>query len=749
LATARGGGGAGARWTVWDDCWKWWRTRGGSPTYATNYTYDTLDRLTDVNQSGLSRHFVYDPLGRLTSATNPENGTVTYGYDNNGNLTSRAQGTVTVTMGYDDGNRLRTKSYNDGTTPAVSYTYDTDETIAGHSEPNTNAPLGRLTRVDTEGNTTVYRYDGMGRVTASRQSPSDVLSFIFGYGYNQAGGLEREQYPSGRVVTTCYNQAGWPLAVKNGEAGSADTYAGGVQYEAHGGLSQMTMGNGMVETRGYDADLRPNLITASGATSLQLGLSYEGNGNVTGQTITRPGFSATQSYGYDALNRILSVSEGPDYRNFGYSATGNMWVTTASEGWAPGSFTPRSAAWFDGNNRLVNTGLGVQHDAAGNQTAIGAYRYTYDGENRVVSSTVNAVTTTYAYDGEGRRVRKGSIVMVYDAFGRLAAEYGGTVSAAEAGRLYRTEDHLGSTRLVTDGSGNPRQCQDYLPFGEELPAGVGGRPSCYMPAGEPRHRFTGKERDQETGLDYFGARYYSGAQGRFTSPDAPFADQDPENPQSWNLYQYGYNNPLSNIDIDGRSVWTKAAKVIVKVAKTGNAAAAFADNVHDAATVLNPAASPLERIGAGLSLASELLPISVGDVKDAGRLLGVIDDVADAGKQVVKHGDDLKSVKGVEGIYEFQDATKAGKTYVGQSDNLGRRLGEHVTETGKLAPGSTVSVTPIPGGKTAREVAEQKRINQLGGTANRPGSQTSNQRNPIGEKRRKKLEEQYGSLNEP
>jgi RHS repeat-associated protein len=65
-------------------------------------------------------------------------------------------------------------------------------------------------------------------------------------------------------------------------------------------------------------------------------------------------------------------------------------------------------------------------------------------------------------------------------------------------------------------------------------------------------RFTGKERDGETGLDYFGARYMSSAQGRFMSPEAPFADQKPEDPQSWNLYGYVRNNPLRFIDPTGR-----------------------------------------------------------------------------------------------------------------------------------------------------------------------------------------------------
>jgi RHS repeat-associated protein len=64
-------------------------------------------------------------------------------------------------------------------------------------------------------------------------------------------------------------------------------------------------------------------------------------------------------------------------------------------------------------------------------------------------------------------------------------------------------------------------------------------------------KFTGKERDAETGLDYFGARYFSGAQGRFTSPDEPFADQHPADPQSWNLFGYVRNNPLTFVDSTG------------------------------------------------------------------------------------------------------------------------------------------------------------------------------------------------------
>ncbi len=66
--------------------------------------------------------------------------------------------------------------------------------------------------------------------------------------------------------------------------------------------------------------------------------------------------------------------------------------------------------------------------------------------------------------------------------------------------------------------------------------------------------FTAKERDNESGLDYFGARYYSGAQGRFTSPDPLMASGKARNPQTWNRYAYTLNNPLRFVDPDGMEV---------------------------------------------------------------------------------------------------------------------------------------------------------------------------------------------------
>jgi RHS repeat-associated protein len=86
----------------------------------------------------------------------------------------------------------------------------------------------------------------------------------------------------------------------------------------------------------------------------------------------------------------------------------------------------------------------------------------------------------------------------------------------------------------------------------------------YDPADKFNLKFTGHPRDYDSGLqlDYFGARYFGSAMGRFTSTDDPFADQHSDDPQSWNLYSYARNNPLRFIDELGRAVFESAAKLM-------------------------------------------------------------------------------------------------------------------------------------------------------------------------------------------
>ncbi|HVB57669.1 MAG TPA: RHS repeat-associated core domain-containing protein, partial [Candidatus Acidoferrales bacterium] len=166
----------------------------------------------------------------------------------------------------------------------------------------------------------------------------------------------------------------------------------------------------------------------------------------------------------------------------------------------------------------------------------------YDAEGHRVQKTAGGVTTNYVYDLSGHVLAEYSCYTCWNVGyiylnGALKAIYTNSTT------YFVHADHLGSTRLLT-GYPTPSivECDDYYPFGELTSCGGSSITT---------HEFTGKERDSESNLDNFGARYDSSALGRFMSPDPGNAGADPSNPQSWNMYSYVMNNPLRFIDPTG------------------------------------------------------------------------------------------------------------------------------------------------------------------------------------------------------
>ena len=314
-------------------------------------------------------------------------------------------------------------------------------------------------------------YDAQGRITASSQVTAGQ-TYSFSYGYNAAGSLTSETYPSGRVVKTAYDGVNRPAWVQGSFGGVNTDYAGSpgdpntwAHYWPHGGLYYHLRRNGVWHAASFNKQLRQTETyeARNNDAGQMLFVSCPdwgengnfavysicpvnsgggNNGNLKGYVEYHggPGYpqflAFSQQFGYDGLNRLTSIGDSGGYsRNFAYDAYGNMAVQSFS-GIGLSSLTPYSGSGnhpFDGSNRLRNAG----YDLVGNQTNVGSLQIGYDAENRQRSLTDaldRSVAMQYEYDGEGNRVTKsspaGTTVYVYDAFGQLAAEYSNTAAAA-------------------------------------------------------------------------------------------------------------------------------------------------------------------------------------------------------------------------------------------------------------------------------------------------------------------------------
>jgi RHS repeat-associated protein len=185
------------------------------------------------------------------------------------------------------------------------------------------------------------------------------------------------------------------------------------------------------------------------------------------------------------------------------------------------------------------------------------------------------------------------IVGESDLSGNLTDEYvffdGERVARKSTnGVFYYFSDHLKTASVITDSAGNIKSESDFYPWGGELQ---------FVNNDSNHYKFTGKERDSETQLDYFGARYYSNGLGRWVSADwsatpiaVPYADF--HDPQSLNLYGFVGGNPASKADPDGHDGGAGVLEKTVEYVEDG-----LAKLVDSAGGAVGPA----EEVGAGLS----------------------------------------------------------------------------------------------------------------------------------------------------
>jgi RHS repeat-associated protein len=234
-----------------------------------------------------------------------------------------------------------------------------------------------------------------------------------------------------------------------------------------------------------------------------------------------------------------------------------VWVRMKNIG--SNTWTTQGAYSLGSQNAQDNTTWGMGRVALPSSVA--------SGSEVTFNFTVTAPSTPGTYNFQWRMVQDG-----VEWFGAFSPNVSITVSSQSGGNTgtdpdpstpyadvrWIVADQLGTPRMIFDQSGSVANVSrhDYLPFGEEL-ANVGGRNTAqgYTGYDSARQKFTEKERDVETGLDFFEARYNTSVQGRFTSPDDFLNDTHPTDPAGWNLYAYCRNNPLRYTDPTGEKIY--------------------------------------------------------------------------------------------------------------------------------------------------------------------------------------------------
>jgi len=330
---------------------------------------------------------------------------------------------------------------------------------------------------------------------------------------------------------------------------------------------------------GYDGV--GNVVAYNDSVNGQWSLAYDALDRLSGASMTSAatGGNAFYCWGFDSFgNRTTQLSSNEPFTGTLGSCQSTVGADVTG---SPVTYTTLNQV----NQSFVVGGVATNgYDAAGDVVYDGRSSYLYDPDGHVCAVSTPSYTggvemIQYIYDASGSRVAKGKILawscdQTTNGFAitnqyilgpggvqmtELTVASGTTTPAWEHTNIYagstlvatyqnddsgphfRFSDWLGTMRAQTNYAGIPEQTCASLPFGDA--------PPC---ASATEQFFTGKERDAETGNDYFNARYLGSEVGRFTSPDpSGLALADIRNPQSFSLYTYVLNNPLISVDPTG------------------------------------------------------------------------------------------------------------------------------------------------------------------------------------------------------
>lgn len=550
--------------------------------YHTTYDYNAAGELTHVTDALNNVTTIeYNTLGQKIAMDDPDMGQWYYTYTLNGNLLTQTDPMAQeITFSYDELGRVTDKTYS-ANGDAVSYTYDNLTAGANGS--------GRLYQVSTYDaanpanayvTTTYDTYDETGAPTQvtreiqkENSSPRTYTSWAE---YDILGRPSSVVYPDTHwVIYNYYDHSGLLASVE--DPTSAVIYAYYSSYTAAGQTEYVDYGNTVTHTYYYDPQskrldrfITDNTTTTPETVMQDRTYSYTAAGDIASIADGLTGL--TKHYTYDKLHRLKSET---------MTESGGTYPMATS--FHEITFDDYSTGPVHGVNTVTLDSLtqvqeeqSYTYDANGGMTAAPDFTdpeapatrtITYNADNMPVS--INHPThgaTTFVYDGDGSRALKSHDLSdtYYVSGAYQVSEYNGAVSATTkfifAGNnriamiknisgsevvCYFHTDHLGSTTVLTDSSGQVVANMDYLPFGGDRIASTGNATTNY--------KFTGQEQDPEIGLYNYNARLYDPMAGLFVSADTVVPDFS--DPQSLNRYIYCRNNPMMYVDPSGHTPW--------------------------------------------------------------------------------------------------------------------------------------------------------------------------------------------------
>lgn len=552
---------------------------GTADAVTTLYDYDpqgnldwskVLDGIDNIDLSGVKVIAHFDVMGNRIQLNDPDIGVVTDVYTPMGYLASSTNNSgQTVSFSYDKLGRMTSRTENEGTT---SWYYDTDSNCTlDDADASVHVLPGYLCAVKnpTQKYAEQYGYNNLGQRIYTREDLQDYnfgaagtqnKNYLVGYTYDQYGRLDNTLYDSGLMVARDYTDTGYLKKTYNADQTSTVYYQVD-ELNAFRTVSQFTLGNGIQVVQNIDGNSgRLAGITATNSSGTELvreSYQWYSNGALYTKGRGRSGINSSETYAYDDINRLVTVTRGTNTLTYNYDVLGNLTQKPNISG---------SLAYNQTDNAGPHAvtaagGLVYKYDTRGNMIQRGSDTIVYTSYDKPYSISSAAGTETFLYGPDRNRYRHQSpnSITYYQAGAGYEEIYntgdaepikrhyldGGLVldiKGAATTLKYQIKDYKDSLLAVTDASGAVLQYSNFDPYGERTEGDI-----SIVTRGFTDHEHL------DSGLIHMNGRVYDPVVGRFLSADIMV--QAPYNSQSYNRYSYVMNNPVSFVDPSGYAWW--------------------------------------------------------------------------------------------------------------------------------------------------------------------------------------------------